>query len=112
MKITVVEYEGNFICGNSQEQTDAINLPASIESYKTQVRTLVEVMNTCNAEEVVFDVRHGQGYSGCMRVEFDEDIENDTEAAIDNERQRNEISFVVNAIREKVFSQGDFWVMK
>lgn len=110
MKITITEFEGNFVCGNSQDQIDAINLPASIEAYKTRVAKNIEAMNTCNADEVEFDVRPGEGSPGPVRVEFDEDIESDPDAAIDNERQREEIGFVVDAICERVFSQGEFWV--
>ena len=107
MKLTITEYAGNFVAGNTQEQVEAINLPASLHHYRGEVEN--SLMATSPKIDVEWDIRQGEGDPGACKVELGPELDDDPDSA-DNAREEELIAFMVDAVREKVFSRGEFWV--
>lgn len=105
MKLTICEFTGNFVSGASSEASDAINLDASICEYRKQVETAITALGA--DIEIEWDIRTGEGDpSPYFHAEA---VDPEDESGIwDNYEE--EIKFSIDAIREKVFSQGTFWV--
>ena len=104
MKITICEYTGNFVCGQSSENIAAVNLDASVCEYRKQVETAIVALGA--DIEIEWDIRSGEGDpSPYFHAEA---VDPDDESGLWNGYEA-EIKFSVDAIREKVFSNGTFW---
>lgn len=105
--ITVQEFDGNFVCGNSQEQIDAINLPASITEYRNRVESAL--LGYWGGNEIEWNIQSGEG-SPKHVVSFASDYSDGMESDGGLQDEEESILFVIDAVRERVFSQGEFWV--
>ena len=97
MKLTICEFTGNFVAGASDDTTNGIDLEQSICNYKTEVKNLFT--SYYPGTEIVWDIRNGEGDPSRYHcIEFN---------ATDDEDR--DIIFEMDAVRERVFSQGTFW---
>lgn len=97
--VTIQEFEGNFVCGNTEDQISAINLQQSICNYKSQV---VKALFDFNPEiEIEWDLRKGEG-DPKHTVTPGDGYELFAE-------EENGLLFTIDAVREKAFSLGEFW---
>ena len=105
--VTIQEFTGNFVAGNTDEQIAGINIEQSICNYQTAVEDALSGYN--HKIRIEWDVRHGEG-DPKHRVTAEDEY--NREYYVLQYSVVEDILFTADAVRERVFSQGEFWVTK